>query len=881
MSKKNNLNYIPASAKTAAQRQEEAKQQRRSRASANLSPADRKKLIFKRVWTLSVITLCLVLVLTLSLIFATYEQPLYEEITNTAPSETGDDGLIKNQEFSFSKLLYNGLLSSAVAYPYLPDNWSLTDSSSANSTVNGIISLDDGDKGRVTQSLKGMGLDDSTVNTLLDKTGFAITQEEGEEQDANVMLFYNKTAANARVTSNSFSVPVSGYLKITVRIRSDITTGDGAFIALGTTSTYSAETATMQFAGIDTAGEWREYTFYVEGNKTSTRTVYLFVGLGTSSSAVQGWAEVDYAKAESCKKVDYLTAESQTADAIKTHTFVQNANETPVDISLITAGAIDNNGQTVSYLADNSEAGELPFADSVDIYKVSNTDGQGAYIKFAQRFLVNQSTATPYYRFSFWAKTTDITNNNTGAYFYAVIYETSADGMPLQSYIKSFDMVKTSESESDVNSGWAEYSFLLQPDNTKSYYVEFVFSLGQLRLSDVTGKYDFAAADFPTVGNLFLTEFEMQEIYQSEYTSATEGSSIVKVSVTDSTSTGLITNGNFDSPVSNAYAGTTTSVPVGYDPNGWSVNFPRHQGDNGYIYTPHSSTDVLFGIVANNASDADKTNYLGADFGTYFGHTGDDNILAVNVKNATAIGFVSNKFTLSANSYYIVSFLVKANDYSSLHAYLTGDIEQKFDISALSEDDYFVVNEYVGGGYLKYNFIIKTGDSSKSVALELWVGDKDASYENGAWTGLAAANTIVAFDEAKTQTITQDKFNEIVESKENDANVFTKTETTAPVLDADGKETGKTEVTDVTYTTQKGNVWVRDYTYVDASDAVQSDDTTTDEETPQPVAPVDFLLLSSLVLSIAVIVFLIVMIVKKFKFVKKRDAMPDDPDYKK
>ena len=71
------------------------------------------------------------------------------------------------------------------------------------------------------------------------------------------------------------------------------------------------------------------------------------------------------------------------------------------------------------------------------------------------------------------------------------------------------------------------FASLLQPDNTADYYVEFVFSLGELS-PDGKGGYEIVNADFPTVGNLYLTEFEMQEIYQSEYSSASEGDAVKK-----------------------------------------------------------------------------------------------------------------------------------------------------------------------------------------------------------------------------------------------------------------------------------------------------------------------------------------------------------------
>lgn len=873
MSKKNNLNYIPASAKTAAQKQEEAKKNKR-RDSYELSAEAKSRLLKKRIWTLSVISLSLILVLTLSIIFATYQPTLYSEKTNTPPTEDAQEGLIKNQDFNLSALLYNGLHSQALQYPFMPESWSLSNKS-INDSVAGIISRDEDEKANVIDGLKANGLTDDQINKLL---AIDASENLADDADKSVLLINNKAPTDVRVYSNSFSVPANGYLEITVKIRTEITSGDGAYIALKTTTSDSAE-AELQFTRVNTNGVWQEYKFFVEGSKTSSKTLYLFAGLGTDDNKVQGWAEIDFAKAVSAKKVSYIenaekTDEELLAANTKTKSYVKDINDENI-FDIYPVGMLDSNGNAMTPKT-NSELGELPFYGTPEVYGITNNDKQGDFMQLSYNVPLNQSSASPYYRFSFWAKTEDI-QNNTGAYFYVNLFD--QNGNRLASYTKSFDLIKTSTDEDDTNSGWAEYSFLLQPDNTQAYEAEFVFSLGALKC-DSNGVYSPADNPLKTTGSLYITELELKEIYQSEYTSASEGSSIVKVSITESTSTGLITNGNFDSPVANAYTGETTDVPSGYDPNGWSIKFPSAKDSDGNIvYTPHGNDDLLFGVLPKNADNVKKQEYLGANYEGFFGHTGDDNILAIRTKTNTAIGFVSNKFSLTANSYYIISFIVKTESANNVNAYLTGDIEQAFKVGDIAEDKYYAVEEYLTNGYTKYNFIIKTGDKAKSVALELWVGDKDAKYENDAWTGLAATDSIVAFDEAKTQTIDQDKFDDIVNDKVDGKNVFTKTETKEPVKDEDGNDTDETETTDVSYTTEMKNVWVRDFSYVDKSDAIDSD--TDEEETTNPTAPIDWLLLSSLILSVAVIIFLITMIVKKFKKVKKYDETPDDPDYKK
>ncbi len=871
--KKNELYYVPASAKTAAQKEEEAKKNRKSNDYRNLTEQQKSKLLKKRIWTLSVVTLSLVLVLTLSLIFATYSPTLYEEKGNTAPDIVADEGIIKNEEFSLSKLIYNGLTSDNLQYPYIPSSWTV---SSDSHSIAGIISRKGDEKEKVKKSLLANGVAQSDIDTLLEASDLT-----SEDANADVMLFYNSTASYSRIYSNSFTVPASGYLEIKVRIRSSVTSG-GAFIGFKTSTSSSADWEKV-FTGINTNGEWKEYSFYIEGSKTSSTTVYLHAGLGTSDEPVAGWAEIDYAKAENTKKVTYMDNAELSADNVKTISYVKESSSKNLFGTSFNPSMIDRNDAIVSPVKGSDFNGELPFADSdnIDIFTVDNSSNANAsskYMKFGTKFTVQQSSATPYYRFSFWAKTEQL-QNNTGAYFYANVY---VNGVLDQSKCVSFSLVKTSTASDDVNSGWEEFSFLLQPSNNGVYEIEFIFSLGDIKPSaSQPGKYDPVVSDLKTTGKLHVTEFELKEIYQSEYSSASAGDNIQKVSVSSTTSTGLITNGNFDSPITNAYV-TGTDIPTGLDPNGWSIKVPRTLVDGEYVYAPHGSSDLSFGIVSNNSSNKNEY-FTGGDTDSYFSHIGKDNVLGVNLKTNTAIGFVSNKFTLEANSYYIISFIAKGNC-DNFNAYLTGDIECAFDLTSLTDDTYFAYRETDGsiGEYSKYNIVIKTGDSSKSVALELWVGNKDASYSNqNGWTGLAQAGSYVAFDEAKTETLTEDEFNEIVNSKNGEENVFTKTETkgTEDVEDEDGNVTQEEVIKDVTYTTEMKNVWVRDLTYADKSDAIP-DDGTEDEEDPAPAAPVDWLLLSSLIFSLVVVVFVVTMIVKKFT-VKKKPDYTETQQYKK
>ncbi|MBR5145354.1 MAG: hypothetical protein IKV34_01680 [Clostridia bacterium] len=848
--KKNNLNYIPASAKTAAQKQEEAKQSKRE----NLSPEARAKLLKKRAWTLSAISLCFVLVLTLSILFASYTPTYYNEKTNKEPDPTVVSGIIANEQFGLSDVLYNGKVSNSLQQPYQPSGWTLTEKS-VDQAVAGAISLKDDSKDKVKKDLEANGVSTDDADAILTDT------QTAADADKDVLLIYNKTATGTRAYSSSFSVAANSYLKITVRARTSVDNG-GAFISFKTSASDS-KAAERAFTGISHS-DWKEYTFYVEGNKTSSKTIYLFVGLGTSSDPVEGWAQFDYAKAEKIKKANYIKQvedpDPSEANFVKTKSYVENKN----DNDLFKSKIAPKDSAITGVAPMIGELNDLPFhnASVLPVYKLANTTTDGlnsTFMKLADTLDVDQSTASSYYRLSFWAKTTDL-KKETGAYFYVRL----TTGSDKTVAYKSIDLVSTSTSDSDLNSGWEEFVFLFKPDNNTSYEAEIVFSLGALVYSEQNG-YQPAISNVDTTGSLYVTEFELKEIFASEYSSASSNGNVAKVELTSGGSTGLITNGSFDAPVSNA------SGEGVHDPNGWTVEFPRQMVNGEYKYVPHAESDIEFGIKSKIYASA-------SDRETWFAHTGSDNILYVNAKQDTAVGFISNSFTIPANSQYVISVLVKTSGNAVANVYLTGDVEQSFEVDTVDADEYFAWNDFVTGGYTKYNFVIKTGDKAKQVALELWAGSKDAKYENNAWTGLTPANSTIAFDQASADSITAEQFEKLVETE----NVFTKTETEDYIKDEDGNQTEEKEVVDVKYETTKQNVWVRDFSYADETGAVDVEDETEEEKDDTVVEPINWIMFSSLILSFAVIIFLVAVICKKFKKVQKQKVVEDfDPDYKK
>lgn len=116
-------------------------------------------------------------------------------------------------------------------------------------------------------------------------------------------------------------------------------------------------------------------------------------------------------------------------------------------------------------------------------------------------------------------------------------------------------------------------------------------------------------------------------------------------------------------------------------------------------------------------------------FGIY---AGGDSYLLINsadveglAKESVRVGYVSNSFTLNANSYYKISVMVKVMGDSKASVYLMTDNN----ISETNVDSKFENIEastgVATGGWKRYTFYVKTGFSSISATLGLYLGGKD------------------------------------------------------------------------------------------------------------------------------------------------------------
>ena len=831
--------------------------------------------------TLTSVILALILVLTLSLVFAKYVPPYYKELSNDASTTETSSETLKNGNFNFLKST-----SSTLQYPYAPQNWTLT-SQSAEDNFTGVVSRSNEEKSKVETNLRGLNIPQNYINVVFgdypNTTDFPVYDPE-DEDPLNVMMFYNNinnsTGSYAYAVSEGFSISAGRFAAISVCVK---TLGDGnGYIKLKTSATTTNSELKFSFS---TNGVWEIKTFYIESNSSASQTLYMEIGYGETDSKAKGIAIFDDATIKNINKAAfvevYLANEAHALDT--NHKQVKSYNEALTDEGYsffdtsFSMGSPYNPASVLDQTnPDNDDLfNALPFfpLDSTtntyrDILSINNptsSSNQSVSFGFKGMFTIEKSTAAKYYRISFWVKTDSI-NYESGAYVYLNVL--NMDGSVNREKSKFFQAIKTSTDEDDVFSGWENYNIYIKPSNTASYTADLIFSLG---------KYMPSAMDIKTTGSLYVTELEMFEIQSQDFVRATSGGTTQKADLSDgNTSTGLIGNGDFNNPVNQA----TASSSLGLHPASWNMRYVPI-GDTGTFYE-----NVNYGIVPNDSYDLAKGIYFPSSTtqADLFSHTGNDSIFSMMITdNPGTFGIVSESLSFNVNSRYLISVLVQSNALDLVTVKLSGKDELVYTGAQLnsidtSSTDYYKVN-YASqnyGGFTRVNFVIYTGELAVTgVRLELWLGSKDE---------LAPAGTYLAVDEAKTSMITDTVYDEFSEEEDN---VFT-----VNYIDADGNSTDKDgnpidkeNAADIILVANKTNVIGRDFTIRDIAEDEEEDDHDhdhdNDDDNDVPKEPINWAYLGSIIFGGILIVVVAIFLIRKLLKNKTKEPVEYDDTYKR
>lgn len=607
-------------------------------------------------------------------------------------------------------------------YPYLYNRVTTTDTNSNYGLVNEVDAKD----GKITL-VNDYAVDAAAV-----------------EGHGSVFAIYN--VADARMgfyTTNPLYFKRGGYYKVTVSLNTDYIIESGkAYLALGKSKDLSDNTVIE--IGKDAANPgWNKYTFYVYANENTADELYFHFGLGKDSdNKATGYILVDDLKIE------------ETNDTTQTGDYVTDNRFKPTDNKLTYAFAnksgTDINGVPVTITGDGEEFSaddKTPYVSS--IFSERNrkfTSAKATIAKFQTTAKLQKDT---YYRFSVWVRTVDVPSTSGVV---LTIYDGYKDDNSAVKAIATFAAVTTDKDLADSSSSLNGYRELVCYFHTASLQeqgVTFEISLG-------SGGAFTSSTLFS--GTAYIANASLVETDYTKYNGASaSGTYEKKYDWYETLSSETFTNGQFqkynysdtkffkDGGVNEKGEFQSTSFGV---PSGWTLKGEKDKAVAGIVDV---NRDALLSNLATKLGvpvDTLKTAPFECkeeDVETFGIYAGGDSYLLINsadveglAKESVRVGYVSNSFTLNANSYYKISVMVKVMGDSKASVYLMTDNN----ISETNVDSKFENIEASTasqtGGWKRYTFYVKTGFSSISATLGLYLGGKDVDI------ALTDANMVLA-----------------------------------------------------------------------------------------------------------------------------------------
>lgn len=609
-------------------------------------------------------------------------------------------------------------------YPYLYNRVTTTDTNSNYGLVNEVDAKD----GKIT---------------LVNEYAVDAAAVKGH---GSVFAIYN--VADARMgfyTTNPLYFKRGGYYKVTVSLNTKYVENGKAYLALGKSKDLSDNTV-IEIAQKDSENNgWNEYTFYVYANENTADELYFHFGLGKDSddkNKAKGYILVDDLKIEETDDI------SQTGDNVTNSRFKPEDNK--LTDAFVNKSGTDINGVPVTITGDGEEFSaddKTPYVSS--IFSARNrkfTSAKATLAKFQTKATLQKDT---YYRFSVWVRTVDVPSTSGVV---LTVYDGDKDVNSAAKAIATFAAVTTDKDLADSSSSLNGYRELV-----------CYFHTASLQNQDVTFEISLGSGGAFTSSTLFsgtayIANASLVETDYTKYNGASaSGTYEKKYDWYETLSSETFTNGQFqkynysdtkffkDGGVNEKGEFQSTSFGV---PSGWTLKGEKDKAVAGIVDVNRenllNNLATKIGITAEvlKAVPVDANDKPVETFGIYAGGNSYLLINSANVeglaKESVRVGYVSNSFTLNANSYYKISVMVKVMGDSKASVYLMTDNN----ISETNVDSKFENIEASTasqtGGWKRYTFYVKTGFSSISATLGLYLGGQDKDV------ALTDANMVLA-----------------------------------------------------------------------------------------------------------------------------------------
>lgn len=607
-------------------------------------------------------------------------------------------------------------------YPYLYNRVTTTDTNSNYGLVNEVDAKD----GKIT---------------LVNEYAVDAAAVKGH---GSVFAIYN--VADARMgfyTTNPLYFKRGGYYKVTVSLNTKYVESGKAYLALGKNKDLS-DNAVIEIAQKDSENNgWNEYTFYVYANENTADELYFHFGLGKDSdNKAKGYILVDDLKIE---ETDDTT---QTGDYVTDNRFKSADNK--LTDAFVNKSGTDINGVPVTITGDGEEFSaddKTPYESTA--FSTNNrkfTSEKATLAKFQTKATLQKDT---YYRFSVWVRTVDVPSTSGVV---LTVYDGDKDTNSAAKAIATFAAVTTDKDLADSSSSLNGYRELV-----------CYFHTASLQNQDVTFEISLGSGGAFTSSTLFsgtayIANASLVETDYTKYNGASaSGTYEKKYDWYETLSSETFTNGQFqkynysdtkffkDGGVNEKGEFQSTSFGV---PSGWTLKGEKDKAVAGIVDVNRenllNNLATKIGITAE-VLKAVPVNAKDKPVETFGIYAGGDSYLLINsadveglAKESVRVGYVSNSFTLNANSYYKISVMVKVMGDSKASVYLMTDnniaetnVDSKFEnIEASTASQ--------TGGWKRYTFYVKTGFSSISATLGLYLGGQDKDI------ALTDANMVLA-----------------------------------------------------------------------------------------------------------------------------------------
>lgn len=607
-------------------------------------------------------------------------------------------------------------------YPYLYNRVTTTDTNSNYGLVNEVDAKD----GKIT---------------LVNEYAVDAAAVKGH---GSVFAIYN--VADARMgfyTTNPLYFKRGGYYKVTVSLNTKYVENGKAYLALGKSKDLSDNTV-IEIEQKDSENNgWNEYTFYVYANENTADELYFHFGLGKDSdkNKAKGYILVDDLKIEETNDT------TQTGDNVTDNRF-KPADNKLTDAFVNKSGA-DINGVPVTITGDGEEFSaddKTPYVSS--IFSARNrkfTSAKATLAKFQTKATLQKDT---YYRFSVWVRTVDVPSTSGVV---LTVYDGDKDTNSAAKAIATFAAVTTDKDLADSSSSLNGYRELV-----------CYFHTASLQNQDVTFEISLGSGGAFTSSTLFsgtayIANASLVETDYTKYNGASaSGTYEKKYDWYETLSSETFTNGQFqkynysdtkffkDGGVNEKGEFQSTSFGV---PSGWTLKGEKDKAVAGIVDVNRenllNNLATKIGITAEalKAVPVDANDKPVETFGIY---AGGNSYLLINsadveglAKESVRVGYVSNSFTLNANSYYKISVMVKViNGQASVYLMTDNNISETNVDSKFENIEASTASQT--GGWKRYTFYVKTGFSSISATLGLYLGGEDKGI------ALTDANMVLA-----------------------------------------------------------------------------------------------------------------------------------------